>query len=147
HTLDPRFGTLVNPGADSLNTENASSGGYNAGGSVVTVPHTGGQQLDGQQGSGSYTTPEHQLSPGNMYSENGTESTTIPNITERGTLTNLYPADAVVAQRPIRTLIQDDTGCYWLRSSNGSLITPSGSYDFVTMPDGSIRVSRGGCSS
>ncbi|WP_165497002.1 hemagglutinin repeat-containing protein [Phytopseudomonas dryadis] len=77
HTLDPRFGTLVNPGADSLNTENASSGGYNAGGSVVTVPHTGGNQLDGQQGSGSYTTPVHQLSPGNMYSEEGAKATAV----------------------------------------------------------------------
>ncbi|WP_131191307.1 hypothetical protein [Phytopseudomonas daroniae] len=36
---------------------------------MVTVPHTGGQQLDGRQDSGSYTTPEHQLNPGNMYSE------------------------------------------------------------------------------
>uniref|UniRef100_UPI002556DE10 polymorphic toxin type 28 domain-containing protein n=1 Tax=Pseudomonas sp. MEJ086 TaxID=3040319 RepID=UPI002556DE10 len=71
HQLDPKYGVLVNPGADSSGLENASSGGYNAGGSVVTVPHTGGSQLDTQQGDTSYKTPEHQLNPGNMYSGNG----------------------------------------------------------------------------
>ncbi|SDJ07357.1 filamentous hemagglutinin, partial [Pseudomonas flavescens] len=69
HELDPKYGTLINPAIDPATTGDASSGGYNAGGSVVTVPHTGGNQLDGQQGSDSYTTPEHQLNPGNMYSE------------------------------------------------------------------------------
>jgi filamentous hemagglutinin len=69
-------------------------------------------------------------------------SESVPNHTERGTLTNLSPGDAVVAQRPIRTLVQDDSGRYWLQNPGGSRITPSGSYDFVTMPDGSIRVAR-----
>ncbi|WP_052493857.1 MULTISPECIES: hemagglutinin repeat-containing protein [Pseudomonas] len=69
HQLDPKYGVLVNPGADLPGLENASSGGYNAGGSVVTVPHTGGQQLDTPQGGTSYKNPEHQLSPGSMYSE------------------------------------------------------------------------------
>lgn len=69
HQLDPKYCVLVNPGADLPGLENAPSGGYNAGGSVVTVPHTGGQQLDTPQGGTSYKNPEHQLSPGNMYSE------------------------------------------------------------------------------
>ena len=69
HTLGPGYGVLINPGASPVNTENASSGGYNAGGSIVTVPHTGGQQLDTPQGGTSYTHPEHQLNPGAMYSE------------------------------------------------------------------------------
>ncbi|WP_341845537.1 hemagglutinin repeat-containing protein [Phytopseudomonas flavescens] len=69
HELDPKYGTLINPAVDPATTGDASSGGYNAGGSVVTAPHTGGNQLEGQQGSGSYTTPVHQLNPGNMYSE------------------------------------------------------------------------------
>ncbi len=69
HTLGPGYGVLINPGASPVNTENASSGGYNAGGSIVTVPHTGGQQLDTPQGGTSYKNPEHQLSPGAMYSE------------------------------------------------------------------------------
>jgi hypothetical protein len=66
----------------------------------------------------------------------------VPNLTERGTLTNLRPNDLAVSERPIRTLIQDDSGRYWLQSPGGNRITPSGSYDFVTMPDGSIRVTR-----
>ncbi|MGD7114947.1 LysM peptidoglycan-binding domain-containing protein [Ralstonia pseudosolanacearum] len=68
---------------------------------------------------------------------------TVPsNLTERGTFTNLYPNDPAVAQRPIRTLVQDGSGRYWLQSPGGNRITPSGSYDFVTMPNGTIRVSR-----
>jgi hypothetical protein len=65
-----------------------------------------------------------------------------PNLTERGTLTNLRPQDISVSERPIRTLVKDDSGRYWLRSAGGNKITPSGSYDFVTMPDGTIRVAR-----
>lgn len=66
----------------------------------------------------------------------------VPNLTERGTLVNLSPADPVVAQRPIRALVQDESGRYWLQGQGGNRITPSGSYDFVTMPDGSVRVAR-----
>nr|WP_157503958.1 hypothetical protein [Luteibacter rhizovicinus] len=65
-----------------------------------------------------------------------------PNLTERGTLTNLRPQDISVSERPIRALVQDDSGRYWLQSAGGNRITPSGSYDFVTMPDGTIRVAR-----
>ena len=68
HNLDPKYGTLITPIAD-LEGSNPSSGGYAEGGRIITVPHTGGSQLDGQQGGTSYTTPEHQLNPGNMYSE------------------------------------------------------------------------------
>ncbi|HGN3244457.1 TPA: hypothetical protein ACKRRT_006061, partial [Pseudomonas aeruginosa] len=66
----------------------------------------------------------------------------VPNITERGTLVNLRPNDVAIAQRPVRTLEQDESGRYWLKTSTGKRITPSGSYDFVTMPDGSVRVAR-----
>lgn len=69
HVLDPKYAPLITPISNPLAGGNASSGGYNAGGTVITVPHTGGTQLDGQQGGTSYTTPEHQLNPGNMYSE------------------------------------------------------------------------------
>lgn len=42
----------------------------------------------------------------------------------------------------MRTLVQDKSGRYWLQSSTGNRITSSGSYDFVTMPNGSTRVAR-----
>jgi hypothetical protein len=64
------------------------------------------------------------------------------NLTERGTLSNLRPQDPAIAQRPVRTLVQDESGRYWLQSPGGNRITPSGSYDFVTLPDGTIRVAR-----
>ncbi|WP_417707492.1 hemagglutinin repeat-containing protein, partial [Pseudomonas sp.] len=74
---------------------------------------------------------------------NGPKATgSVPNLTERGTLVNLRPNDVAIAQRPVRTLVQDESGRYWLQTSTGKRITPSGSYDFVTMPDGSIRVAR-----
>uniref|UniRef100_UPI000AAA9A8C VENN motif pre-toxin domain-containing protein n=1 Tax=Stenotrophomonas maltophilia TaxID=40324 RepID=UPI000AAA9A8C len=66
------------------------------------------------------------------------------NVTERGTLVNLIPADLAVQQKPVRVLVQDDAGRYWLKTESGKLITPSGRYDFVTMPDGTIRASRPG---
>ncbi|MGU7783244.1 LysM peptidoglycan-binding domain-containing protein [Burkholderia sp. PU8-34] len=66
----------------------------------------------------------------------------VKNLTERGTLTNLRPADPAVAQRPIRTLVQGESGRYWLQGYGGNRITPSGAYDFVTMPDGTIRIAR-----
>ncbi|MDO8070848.1 hemagglutinin repeat-containing protein [Janthinobacterium sp. SUN176] len=64
------------------------------------------------------------------------------NITDRGTLLNLYPDHAVVAQFPVRNLLQDESGRYWLKSPEGKKITPSGSYDFVTLPNGEIKVTR-----
>jgi filamentous hemagglutinin len=74
HQLDPKYGPLVNPVVD-VNGQNPASGGYAEGGRIITTPHTGGSQLDGQQGGTSYTNPEHQLNPGNMYSEDGTKGT------------------------------------------------------------------------
>lgn len=75
--------------------------------------------------------------------KSGTKATgPVPNLTERGTLVNLRPNDVAIAQRPVRTLVQDESGRYWLQTSTGKRITPSGSYDFVTMPDGSVRVAR-----
>ncbi|QBG90339.1 hypothetical protein EYC54_22455 [Xanthomonas oryzae] len=74
----------------------------------------------------------------------GSDHSVITNITERGTLTNLIPSDLAVSQKPIRTLVQDASGRYWLKTEQGILITPSGSYDFVTMPDGTVRVARAG---
>ena len=65
-----------------------------------------------------------------------------PNLTDRGTLTNLFPGDIPVSERTIRSLVQDESGRYWLQGTSGNRITPSGSYDFVTMPDGVIRVAR-----
>lgn len=38
--------------------------------------------------------------------------------------------------------MQDGDGRYWLQGANGKRITPSGSYDFVTLPDGTVRVAR-----
>ncbi|QNH06399.1 hemagglutinin repeat-containing protein [Pseudomonas sp. B11D7D] len=73
HQLDPKYGPLVNPVVD-VNGQNPASGGYAEGGRIITTPHTGGSQLDGQQGGTSYTNPEHQLNPGNMYSWTGNAS-------------------------------------------------------------------------
>ena len=66
----------------------------------------------------------------------------IPNLTRAGTFSNLRPGDAVVLQSVLRVLVQDANGRYWLRSSRGMPVTPSGKYDFVTMPNGIIRVAR-----
>ena len=67
----------------------------------------------------------------------------VSNLTEGDTLLrNLRPGDAAFSQRPVRTLVQDESDRYWLQSRSGNRITPSGSYDFVTMPDGTIRVAR-----
>ena len=65
-----------------------------------------------------------------------------PNLTSRGTFTNLFPEDPVVLQTTRRTLVQDGTGRYWLESANGNRITPSGRYAYVTMPDGRTFVAR-----
>ena len=70
------------------------------------------------------------------------DNSDVPNLTERGTLTNLRPDDPAILQTTRRTLIQDSSGRYWLQSANGLRITPSGLYDFVTFPDGTIQVAR-----
>lgn len=59
---------------------------------------------------------------------------------------NLYPNHAISLDKEPRESIQDVTGRYWLKSRNGNLITSSGKYDFVTMPNGKIIVSRGNVS-
>ncbi|MGG7595725.1 hemagglutinin repeat-containing protein [Pseudomonas sp. WC1] len=73
HVLDPRLkkyeGLLVEAG-----TQNPSSGGYGEGGQVVTTPHTGGSQLDGQHGRDVYVTPSHQQDIGLVFSENPLEN-------------------------------------------------------------------------
>ncbi|SEQ42721.1 filamentous hemagglutinin, partial [Pseudomonas soli] len=73
HILDPRLkkyeGLLVESG-----TQNPSSGGYGEGGQVVTTPHTGGSQLDGQHGRDVYVTPSHQQDIGLVFSENPLEN-------------------------------------------------------------------------
>lgn len=66
----------------------------------------------------------------------------VPNLTSSGTLTNRFPNDAVMLQSTRRTLVQDSSGRYWLEGPTGNRITPSGSYNFVTMPDGSVSVAR-----
>jgi hypothetical protein len=69
-------------------------------------------------------------------------ASTSVNLTERGTFTNLYPGDRIGLQFRARTLVQDADGRYWLQSAGGQQITPSGLYDFVRMPNGTIRVAR-----
>ncbi len=64
------------------------------------------------------------------------------NRTSTGNYTNLRPGDAVQLQGTPRTLVQDGSGRYWLQSANGNRVTPSGSYDFVTLPNGTTRVAR-----
>jgi hypothetical protein len=59
-----------------------------------------------------------------------------------GQYSNLYDGDTIVRDNPVRTLVQDSNGRYWLEGSSGQRITPSGQYNFVTMPDGTIRVTR-----
>lgn len=63
-------------------------------------------------------------------------------ILQRGTSVNLRPNEIAIAQRPARTLAQDVFWRYWLQTQTENRITPSGSYDFVKTPDGSIRVVR-----
>ncbi|MCC8444337.1 LysM peptidoglycan-binding domain-containing protein, partial [Xanthomonas cannabis] len=83
-----------------------------------------------------------QVKPFGTLSESVPNNIRPPNLTERGTLANLRPQDLAVSQRPVRALVQDSSGRYWLESAGGNRITPSGSYDFVTFPDGRIRVAR-----
>ncbi|THF66666.1 hypothetical protein E6C76_06955 [Pseudothauera nasutitermitis] len=82
------------------------------------------------------------VTSGKTGAESSATSKGVSNLTKNGTLQNLRPGDAVFSQRPVRTLVQDDSGRYWLQSPSGNRITPSGAYDFVTMPNGTIRVSR-----
>jgi hypothetical protein len=64
------------------------------------------------------------------------------NLTPRGTLTNLKPGDPVRLENPMRTLKRDTNGRYWLSGPNGSQYTPSGSYDYVAMPNTELRIAR-----
>ena len=58
------------------------------------------------------------------------------------TLSNLFSSDPAILQKTARTLVQDSSGRYWLESSSGNRITPSGVYDFVTLTDGAVKVAR-----
>ena len=58
------------------------------------------------------------------------------------TLANLFPGDPVLLQTVARTLAKDGAGRYWLLSSSGKKLTPSGTYEFVTLQNGMIRVAR-----
>ncbi|MDO7930132.1 hemagglutinin repeat-containing protein [Pseudomonas sp. KFB-139] len=139
HLLDAENSRLVNPIVEAQ-SPNPASGGYAAGSPVTTPISTGGSQVV-DQAANDYSNPIAELpAPGVMNQDNGDKS--VPNLTERGTLVNLRPGDVAIAQRPVRALVQDDTGRYWLQTSTGQRLTPSGSYDFVTMPDGTIRVAR-----
>jgi hypothetical protein len=86
----------------------------------------------------SFVLPRTRISPvfGETTAKTGAKE--IP----KNTLQNLRPEDIAFSQRPVRTLLQDENGRYWLQSPSGNLITPSGVYDFVTMLDGTILVSR-----
>lgn len=59
-------------------------------------------------------------------------------------LRNIRPLDVSVLQNVRRTLIVPvaHSGRYYLKSLHGQSITPSGKYDFVTMPDGAVYVAR-----
>ncbi len=60
----------------------------------------------------------------------------------RTLFSNNRPGDAVRLENTPRLLVEDN-GRYWLVGRNGNRITPSGSYDFVTMPNGTVLVARG----
>jgi len=66
----------------------------------------------------------------------------VSNLTSRGTLTNLRPPDPVLLQTSAKTLVREASGRYKLKEPSGKLTTPSGNYDFVTLPDGTIKVAR-----
>nr|WP_238474192.1 hemagglutinin repeat-containing protein [Pseudomonas cavernicola] len=94
HTLDPKYGPLVNPIVDPLSGNDVAGGGYGADGRVELPTHTGGSQLDGPQGGTSYTNPEHQLPSGNMYSEGSLPNGKTVDSFERG-LVKLPPGERV----------------------------------------------------
>jgi len=127
-------GMLPGAGAGSVGMVGAKPGGLPKDPIVGTAPpkwDTPQSRVDGEFGQ----------TGGKTVSSKPPEQA-IPNLTERGTLTNVYPSDPAIAQRPVRTLVQDESGRYWLQGQGGGKITPSGSYDFVTLPDGTIKVSR-----
>jgi YD repeat-containing protein len=92
----------------------------------------------GRRGGDSPTAPAGSINPGGV----GPSATggVVTNLTERGTLTNLFPDDLGRLEHPSRLLVRDGSGRFWLENEYGVRHTPSGSYDFVTLPDGSIRV-------
>ena len=69
-------------------------------------------------------------------------SVLIPNLTPRLTFSNLRPQDVGHLENAARTLVTDSDGRYWLQNSYGDRFTPSGTYDYVTLPSGRIRVAR-----
>jgi len=133
HVLGAEDRALVNPVFNPLAGGNASSGGYNAGGTVITVPHTGGTQLDGQQGGTSYTTPGHQLNPGNMYSERPelvTNGKHVPGEPGYNSRAGTQPFDyAVVYAGAIKS-----NGSWWAKSSDGKSI-----YRYFDGNDGTVH--------
>ncbi len=77
--------------------------------------------------------------PSNL--QNSNINSTQLGLTPRNTLVNLRPGDAVALESRAFRLVMVD-GKYHLKTNTGQLYTPRGSYDFVTMPDGSIRVAK-----
>lgn len=73
HSLDPKLLIYITP-IPTVNGEHPSSGGLADGSVVNPATNTGGTQLDGQRDDEKYVTPEHQLDPGNMYSEESSSS-------------------------------------------------------------------------
>ncbi|WP_395609742.1 DUF637 domain-containing protein [Pseudomonas sp. B22129] len=134
------FGINVVPGM-------LPGGGAGSMGAAGTKPGSLPKESIAETNTPKWDTPQSRVD-GEFGGTNGgsviskTPVQTVPNLTERGTLTNVFPTDPAIAQRPVRTLIQDESGRYWLQGQGGGKITPSGSYDFVTLPDGTIKVSR-----
>ncbi|SET59343.1 filamentous hemagglutinin [Pseudomonas sp. NFR09] len=94
HSLDPKLLIYITP-ILTVDGEHPSSGGL-AGGSVVNpATNTGGTQLDAERDDGKYVTPEHQLDPGNMYSEESSSSKGIIKASE----TIGQPIEAVIGGR------------------------------------------------
>ncbi len=115
---------------------------WNAAGNIVVgalaIAGAGIPDVRLPKGSGIVDLPVVNPKPGSTLAK----ELAVPNLTKRGTLVNVFPNDPAIAQRPVRNLVQDSSGRYWLQTPGGGKITPSGSYDFVTMPDGKVRVSR-----
>ncbi|MCX5510508.1 hemagglutinin repeat-containing protein, partial [Pseudomonas sp. BJa3] len=101
HELDPRAKIYEGMLAEQ-NRQNPSSGGFAEGGQVTVTPHTGGKQLDGQSGSGTYVTPEHQQNPGLVFNENAGSQAQHPWVTKGDDVTTTVieqalKGDAVVS--------------------------------------------------
>ncbi|WP_152534871.1 hypothetical protein [Pseudomonas syringae] len=139
HLLDDKNSRLVNPIIDAQGA-NRASGGYAAGLPGSTTTSTGGSQI-ADQTPNDYSRPVMVLPAQGVMNQDGKIAESANNGTGQNTLTNLRPGDADIAQRPVRTLVQDDSGRYWLQISTGKGITPSNLYDFIKRPDGNTRIS------